>query len=533
MKYKIFLVFIILVFSLNSVHAENNISGDLQVLMDSSDNLNLEKNYIYANNDNLISISNAMNENNCTINGQNFTIYESKLLILNDVNFTMSVDDIYYGEDLIINFNITQNATGIGELSIWYNDTYYKRNTSYDYSSPSYSSPFNLDDKIINVPYLNVGSHLLFLEYIGDDYYKSKIINQTFNVYPADYNRTGLKTKLIVDDLEKYYKSNGRLNISLVDENNNPLTNKVISIKINGVSYDRITDNQGQVSLAINLNSGDYNAIVTFKGDDIYASSTTISSVYVKSSMYVSGDMKIYCRNGGKYSVQCMDTDGNLLTTGEVEFNVNGVIYHRSILDDNFASLNINLNPGNYTITAKNLVTGEMQSSLIQILPTITQNYDLVKYYKNDSQFCVYLVGIWPFENKLVTFNINGVFYERYTDENGTAKLNINLEPGEYIITSDFNGCMVSNIITVLPVLNASDLKMVYKDGSQFEVQLVDGNGSPLANTNIIFNINGVFYTRTTDESGIARLNINLMKGEYIITSSYNGCNIANTITIV
>jgi len=28
-------------------------------------------------------------------------------------------------------------------------------------------------------------------------------------------------------------------------------------------------------------------------------------------------------------------------------------------------------------------------------------------------------------------------------------------------------------------------------------------------------------------------LNINLMAGEYIITSSYNGCNIANKITVV
>ena len=42
----------------------------------------------------------------------------------------------------------------------------------------------------------------------------------------------------------------------------------------------------------------------------------------------------------------------------------------------------------------------------------------------------------------------------------------------------------------------------------------------------------GVFYERTTDASGIARLNINLMPGEYIITSSYNGSNIANRITL-
>ena len=132
-----------------------------------------------------------------------------------------------------------------------------------------------------------------------------------------------------------------------------------------------------------------------------------------------------------------------------------------------------------------------------------------------------------------MTFNINGVFYRRVSDENGIAKLNINLAPGEYIITSEFNGCRVSNKITVLPILKAADMKMSYRDGSTFNATLIDGNGSPLANTNVTFNINGVFYQRTTDEKGIARLNINLMKGEYIITSSYNGSNIANKITIV
>ena len=49
----------------------------------------------------------------------------------------------------------------------------------------------------------------------------------------------------------------------------------------------------------------------------------------------------------------------------------------------------------------------------------------------------------------------------------------------------------------------------------------------------VTFNINGVFYNRLTDSGGVAKLNIRLMAGQYIITSSYNGCNIANKITIM
>ncbi|WP_407415106.1 hypothetical protein [Methanobrevibacter sp.] len=51
-------------------------------------------------------------------------------------------------------------------------------------------------------------------------------------------------------------------------------------------------------------------------------------------------------------------------------------------------------------------------------------------------------------------------------------------------------------------------------------------------NVGITFNINGVFYTRYTNSSGIASLNINLMPGEDIITSQYENDVISNKITI-
>ena len=73
---------------------------------------------------------------------------------------------------------------------------------------------------------------------------------------------------------------------------------------------------------------------------------------------------------------------------------------------------------------------------------------------------------------------------------------------------------------------------MKYKDGSKFEAKILDGQGNPYSGQKVTFNINGVFYEKVTDENGIARLTINLMAGEYIITSTYNGLNAANKVTI-
>ena len=210
-------------------------------------------------------------------------------------------------------------------------------------------------------------------------------------------------------------------------------------------------------------------------------------------------------------------------------------MYERNTNENGQAKLNINLIAGTYIITAINPENGEQHSNTITVLSKIQENKDLTKYYKNDSQYIVKIVdskGNPVKAGQKVTFNINGVFYERYTNETGHVKMNINLPPGEYTITAEYEECKVSNKIKVLPILKASDLTKKYGTKTQFETTLLDGEGKPLKNTNVIFNINGVFYTRTTNENGIAKLNINLMPGEYIITSSYNGLNIANTVKI-
>ncbi|WP_407421048.1 C1 family peptidase [Methanobrevibacter sp.] len=226
--------------------------------------------------------------------------------------------------------------------------------------------------------------------------------------------------------------------------------------------------------------------------------------------------------------------DANIGVANEtVTFEINGVNYTRTSNENGTAKMTINLGPGNYAI--KTTFNGTTVENTITVLPTLIAE-NLVKYYRNASQFYISLIDGEgnAVTGKNITMNINGVFYDRLTNENGTAKLNINLEPGEYILTAidPLTGLMMSYNITVLPTLNATDLEMKYRDGSKFMVSVLDGQGKPLANAKVTFNINGVFYTRTSDSEGIAKLNINLMAGKYIITSEYDRLRISNTITI-
>ena len=80
---------------------------------------------------------------------------------------------------------------------------------------------------------------------------------------------------------------------------------------------------------------------------------------------------------------------------------------------------------------------------------------------------------------------------------------------------------MFQNNITVLPVLTTSDLTKYFGIPASLNSKLVDGQGNPLANQSVTYNINGVFYNKTTDANGIAKLNISLNPGEYIATITY------------
>ena len=243
---------------------------------------------------------------------------------------------------------------------------------------------------------------------------------------------------------------------------------------------------------------------------------------------------KIY-KNDTQYYVTIFDLNNKTLANTTVTFYLNGVYYNRTTDSNGRAKLNINLEPGTYIIRAKNTNTTEIRENKIVVLPNIVENNDLEKYFRNNSQYVVKILngdGTPAKANETVTFNINGVFYNRTTNETGHAKLNINLSPGEYIITAEYKGCKVSNKIKVKSILSAENLTKKYGTPDQFKAKLVDGEGNPLANINVTFNINGVFYNRTTDSDGIAKLNIRLMPGEYIITSSYNECYISNKVTV-
>ena len=251
-------------------------------------------------------------------------------------------------------------------------------------------------------------------------------------------------------------------------------------------------------------------------------------------------DLSMYYKNGSRYEVSIYQ-DGKIINSqnndSKVIFNVNGVNYTKELVNGK-ASIGINLNPGNYTITTFYHYTDGLatKTNNIEVLSTILAN-DVVKFFRNGTQYCAkFLDGCGsPLVNASVTFNINGVLYKKQTDDNGMAKLNINLRPGVYILTAMHpDTLMYGSNITVLSTILANDVVKFFRNGTQYCAKFLDGCGSPLVNANVTFNINGVLYKKQTDYEGIARLNINLFPGKYILTAMHpDGLMYGYNITVL
>ena len=169
---------------------------------------------------------------------------------------------------------------------------------------------------------------------------------------------------------------------------------------------------------------------------------------------------------------------------------------------------------------------------------------DLVKIYGDDDQLevALYEKDI-PLKGKNIIFNVNGKDYERKTDDDGIARLNINLRPGQYTPLISFRDgeyntetAFTHVVVKAKTRMEGTDINMTYKDGTKYQCAVYDDFGRVAGNVDI--SINGKTYRRTPDVDGLYKLNINLNPGTYDIVAKYLGdayhlpSEIRNTIHI-
>ena len=446
------------------------------------------------------------NNYNSAQNTTKFTV-----LKISDYNMDVTVPEFKEGVNSTVGVDLPKDAEGTVTVEI---------------EGKKYTANIINGTAKVNISGLGVGDYNITTTYSGDAKYVSMTKKGNITVIP------NMDVNLYVDDVVMIYHDGTRLVAKLTDYQGRPIVNDIIYFTINGKTYAKTTDDNGTVSMGLNLDSKVYTATVSYNESEVYSKISKNVTVTINPTVISEDLVKMY-QNDTRFYVKFTDSTGKALTKTTVKFNIHGVFYTKKTDKDGVADLGIMLRPGEYILTAYNPVTGEEKGFNITVKSLIVQS-DLTKYYLNASKFqaTIYDKNGSLAVGKNVTFNINGVFYTKTTDSNGVVSLAINLRPGEYIITTMYEGLAVGNNIVVLPTLVTRDLNMTYGDGSNFTAQTLDGQGKPLANQNVTFNINGVFYNKVTNDNGVASLTMRLMSGKYIITSYWNDFQTGNTIII-
>ena len=428
----------------------------------------------------------------------------------------IAVDNIKVGENAVISVALPEDATG--EVIISVNGKNYTVMTKYGMASVTISD-------------LAKGTYSVDAFYNGDDIYAPIKNSTAFTVSKvSDYNMT-------VDIADIVKGENATITVTIPEDG----TGNVI-VTINGTDYKGTVVNGTAKVIIPGLDEGTYKVVTFYTGDNKYDSMIVNGTITVnkntKTTLTMDNLVK-YFNGPQKLMAKLVDGFGNPIANATVYFTINGKVYARITDENGTASIAIRLLPGEYKASA--LFNGTKDhdkataNATVTVKSTIFGN-DTTLYFRNGTQYMAKFLDSdgKALANTDVKFNINGVFYTRVTDENGIARLNIRLDPASYIITAynPVTGEQKANEVTVLPRIIAEDLSMKYLDGSTFNAALVDGQGKAISGVNITFNINGVFYHRTTDADGVTKLNIRLMPGEYIITSMYDECWASNKIII-
>lgn len=181
-------------------------------------------------------------------------------------------------------------------------------------------------------------------------------------------NVLNIKTKLITNNLVKYYNNGKQLSIKLINQYNQPITGAYINFKINNKTYNKITDNNGIANILIKMNTGKYDVIITYKGSTGFSSSKTISHLTINKLPITISSLGADLHQNESYKVKVLDFNGKIVSNANIIFKIRNKTYYKYTDSKGIATIPLNLKKGNYNV----VVTAENNYKCDNFIETIS-----------------------------------------------------------------------------------------------------------------------------------------------------------------
>ena len=411
-------------------------------------------------------------------------------------------------------------------------------NVTDEYGSPVKSGnvSFKIENKTINLTIIDGTAKINYnftktgLNNVSvlftDDIYENASSLEFFNVI-------FLNSHIHANNLTNCIINSTKYSVKLTDENSNPLINKTLYFTINNKTYENTTDLNGNCLIYLNLDIGEYDVEISFKGDNKYLKSFNKSSITVKSSIITTDNTKFTLNS--KYYIKLLNQSGEMLINNDVKILVNNEEYLVKCDESGEIFFNINLNKGRYQIMIINPQTLQSLISNIEVVDRITDNQDISMYFGYNGFYKIRIYDDWgnPQSGKSVNFIISSKTLTAVSDSEGYVNLPISLNVGKYIVKAQYCGFEVINNIIIKSPLTAKDKTIKKGKTLKFQAKLLNSNGKILKGKKITFKIKNKKYTAKTNKKGIAIIKVKKLKvGKYTITTSYGKLRIKNKVIV-
>ena len=348
---------------------------------------------------------------------------------------------------------------------------------------------------------------------------------------------------------------------TLTDSDGNPLANATVTAVIDGVETNFTTDENGKLTVPVSENATVELSYTDANGASVtYTTKVVTNEVEIPVPVTVNGTIALATEDGKSIIATLTDSDGKAIADAELTISVNG--QESTVKTDANGKATVDVE-GNTTVVATykdannltatgymNLVVIVNETIINETIIVIPNRTETVIDYQNmtttvvasaDGRIGEYFTVVLrddkgnALADKPIKIGFNGKVYDRVTDENGSAKLQINLGyKGTYTFAIGFLGddnytgaFEVAKITVKLQTPKLSTSSKTYKASAKTKaltatLKTVNGNG--ISNKKVSFTVNGKTYSGTTNDKGVATVKVSLStKGTYSFTAKFAG----------
>ena len=472
------------------------------------------------------------NRFNTNITFQDFTIVGH---IKKDTPISASA--VVNGNRVTLTVNVDENATGFVKLTVG-----------------GTVANIELTDGVATLTTtLLANSYFVDVTYLGDDNYNPNATKLTFTIVDALKQNTPISLDVETAENNVAFKVNV-----------NETATGIVKFQVTGTEeytlYVDVID--GVAVLEDVLKSGNYTVIAIYMGDSVFNSNLTLKEFTIteKQKSGISVDVPRDVKVGDNTTVEVSIPNA----TGNVSVIVDGVETVVALDENGTASIPVNnVAAGEHSIVV--IYSGDDTHDSAYKMSNFTVSGCIATEFANitimeDLNITAVLVDAKgnPVPNVVVTYVIDNVSKSTVTGADGS--FTIKGVTGEVIVFNyagndiylatntsiKFDNVAPERLATQFNVTNGYRLQVYTVDykagerGAMFDVLLTDSNGNRLVNQSVVFAIKGWVHNKTTDENGVAHLQINLQDANkytcapfYIGNTTYNATFASAVLLVV